>query len=71
MTTDIIENYFENKIVTQFITINEVSHINVKIASMITQAKWTFSTINYVIILTGIILVIIGKLRTTANIKNS
>lgn len=71
MTIDIIENYFENKIVAQFITTNEVSHMNVKIASMITQAKWTFSTINYIIILTGIILMIIGKLRTTNKIKNS
>ena len=69
LALDLIENYFENGMLTTFIRLNKVFHVNVKIASIITQFKWTFSTINYIIILVGIILLIKNKLNTTSGHK--
>lgn len=62
LALDLIENYLENGMVTRFITLNKVFYFNVKIASLVTQFKWSFSTINYIIIIVGIILVIKNKL---------
>ena len=58
MTLDFIENHFERKLITRFILENNVLEMNVKIASIATQTKWTLSAINYILILTGLILLI-------------
>lgn len=62
---DLIENYFENILIRQFISMNNIIELNVKIASIVTQIKWTLSTINYLIIIIGIVIIIKNKNRTT------
>ena len=58
MLADFIENYFERNLIGQFLMEKDVMELNVTIASVATQIKWSLSTINYIIILTGIILLI-------------
>ena len=53
---DFAENYFENTIITTFLSTHEVPREIVSLASILTQTKWTLSILNYILLLTGIAL---------------
>lgn len=65
LVTDLIENYVENGLVTSYMISNNVSLFEAQLASIITQLKWSFSSLNYIIILVGIILFFKNKKLTT------
>ena len=65
MLLDFAENHFENALVKQYLDLNTIIELNVQAASTVTQIKWIFSLTNYIIIVTGIILLIKNRQRTT------
>lgn len=61
LLADLVENYFENALVSQFIQFHSLSPGDVWIASLITRFKWSLSVINYLVIIAGIVLLILTK----------
>ncbi len=60
MIADLVENYFENALVSQFIRFSSVSPGDVLIASFFTRIKWSLSITNYLIMISGIVLLILN-----------
>ena len=61
LVADLCENFFENRLVVQYLAEGSVADFSVVVSSSLTQLKWTLSTLNYLIIATGIILLVIQK----------
>ncbi|MBN2890565.1 MAG: hypothetical protein JXL97_01735 [Bacteroidales bacterium] len=55
---DWVENFYENKLVTEYILSGIITENLVKSATNITQIKWTFSLINYIIIIVGFLILL-------------
>lgn len=66
---DFVENYFENRLIVQFLGENDVLESTVQFASLATQIKWTLSTFNYLIILGGIVVLVVSNLKRKAHEK--
>ncbi len=56
---DWVENIFELRLTNNFIDFNTVTETHVRAASFISQVKWGGSSLNYLIILAGLILLMI------------
>jgi hypothetical protein len=56
---DWTENFFELELTNNYMVYKTVAASEVQVASTISQIKWGSSTLNYIIILTGLILLII------------
>jgi hypothetical protein len=70
LLADLVENYFENALISQFILFNSISPGDVQIASVFTLFKWSFSAINYIVIISGIALLMLNK-RGRKRLKNT
>jgi hypothetical protein len=63
MLADFIENYFENALLSEFIISNTLARSSVQIASSLTVIKWSLSMVNYMVVLTGIVILVIRWYR--------
>jgi hypothetical protein len=70
LLADLVENYFELALVSQFIQFHSLSTGDVWIASFFTRIKWSFSIINYLVIIAGIALLLLNK-RSKKRMKNT
>jgi hypothetical protein len=61
--TDLLENYFENSLISEFISENAIAYGSYQIASGITLIKWIFSMMNYVLIITGLAWLVLNAYR--------
>jgi len=66
MFADWAENISELFLISEYTSIHKISESSIRVSSLITQIKWSLSTLNYIIILTGIVFLIKNKL----SIKN-
>ena len=69
MLADWAENSSELFMISNYTATNEISESAVFLSSLITQIKWSLSSLNYIIILTGITLLI--KKKLTDKTKNN
>ena len=63
LIADLIENYFERLLITNYLDKGIIQESTVMVASGITTMKWGLSTLNYIIIVIGIILLIKTKIK--------
>jgi hypothetical protein len=55
---DLIENYFENALISEFILESTLSCNSYQIATNLTRIKWTLSMMNYLLIVSGIAILV-------------
>ncbi|MFC2113068.1 hypothetical protein ACFLTA_07355 [Bacteroidota bacterium] len=70
LLADLVENYFENALISEFILLQTLNKTSLLIASNITRIKWSFSILNYILIISGIVL-LLSKIWKKRNENNS
>jgi hypothetical protein len=61
LVADLLENYFEHALISEFILKNTLAHSSFQIASGITMMKWIFSMANYVLIFSGVVFLLFTR----------
>jgi hypothetical protein len=61
MLADLVENLLENALVRGYAETGQLAKSGITAASAVTAVKWSLSTLNYLIILTGITLLVVER----------